>query len=138
MHNPLSDIRQFSPTMTMTQLQKFFEKKGLVVTRAMIQNYVRDGLLPPPVGKRFYTHKHIAALVLVDRLKTVFDMPSIRAVLVPYMDNEGVPLEIYEDLMGKVEAVTGGWLAAQAGLLERDGALLLMACTAELKAVSLG
>ena len=98
-NNPLSDIKQYSNAMTISQTLKFCEKKGLGITRGMIQNYIRDGLLPSPANKRFYTHKHMAALVLIDRLKTVFDIPTIHAALTPLMDEEGLPMEVYNKLI---------------------------------------
>ena len=128
MTDPLNDIRQYPENMKISQVMKFFEKKGIGITRAMIQNYVRDGLLPPPVNKRIYTHKHLAALITIDRLKTVFDMPTIHAILMPHIDNEGLPLAAYEQLMQKTEALTSKWLAEAAG---ED--LLIMSCAAALK-----
>ena len=98
--DPLSDIRHYSPKITISQLIKFFEKKEMKLTRGMVQNYIRDGLLPPPADKRFYTHKHIASLVMICKLKTVFDIPTIQKALVPLMDDEGIPLELYAKLVG--------------------------------------
>ena len=109
MINPLSDIRHYSPRLTISRLIKFFEKKEISLTRGMVQNYIRDGLLPPPVGKRFYTHKHIAALVIICKLKTVFDIPTIQKTLVPLMDDEGLPLETYsmffDRILGLIEMI---------------------------------
>jgi len=132
MTNPLSDIRHYSPTMTISQVLKFCEKKGMAITRAMIQNYIRAGLLPPPADKRFYTHKHLAVLTMIDRLKTVFDIPTIQGALAPYIDDEGLPLDIYAELMEKVEKLTDNWLTEIDG-----GTLLAMACAAEMKAAIL-
>ena len=130
MTNPLSDIRHYSPKLTISQLIKFFEKKGMVLTRGMVQNYIRDGLLRPPVDKRFYTHKHIAALVIICKLKTVFDIPTIQKTLVPLMDDEGLPIEKYSSLIGKIQGLLGMILDA-AELQNND--LLRMLLTAELK-----
>ena len=105
MTNPLSDIRHYSPKLTISQLIKFFEKKELNLTRGMVQNYIRDGLLPSPVDKRFYTHKHIAALVIICKLKTVFDIPTIQQTLVPMMDDEGLPLELYFLFFDKIPSL---------------------------------
>ena len=102
MTNPLSDIKHYSPKLTISQLIKFFEKKEMNLTRGMVQNYIRDGLLPPPIEKRFYTHKHIAALVIICKLKSVFDIPTISKTLVPLMDEEGLPLELYSSYLGKM------------------------------------
>ena len=132
MIDPLSDIRQYSTTMTISQVLKFCQKKELGITRGMVQNYIRDGLLPSPVGKRFYTHKHLAALAMIDRLKAVFDIPTIQRVLVPFMDEEGLPLEIYAELMQSSKDI----LARLAASTEEDsrGNLSLMIFLALAKA----
>ena len=130
MTNPLSDIKHYSPKLTISQLIKFFEKKGMSLTRGMVQNYIRDGLLPHPVDKRFYTHKHIAALVIICKLKTVFDIPTIQKTLVPLMDNEGLPLEVYLQFFDRIPSLLAKIL--DAGELQNDD-ILLMLLTAELK-----
>ncbi|MCL1877272.1 MAG: DUF1836 domain-containing protein [Defluviitaleaceae bacterium] len=124
-NDPLADIRHYSPTMTISQVLKFCEKKGVQITRAMIQNYIRAGVLPPPVNKRLYTHKHLAALVTIDRLKTVFEVSQIRAELEPFLDAEGLPLEIYFELMQNAKSLTAE--------LKNCDALQIMACASELK-----
>lgn len=103
MQNILKDLQQYSQKLTISQVMTFFERKGLTITRSMIQNHVRDGLIPPPLGKRYYTHKHIAALVLITKLKTVYEMNHIKAVIAPLMDEEGLPLEVYYDCINKTE-----------------------------------
>ncbi|MCL2499753.1 MAG: DUF1836 domain-containing protein [Defluviitaleaceae bacterium] len=106
--DPLHDIHHYSPTFTIAQLLKFSERKHLGVTRPMVQNYIRDGLLPPP-AKRLYTHKHLAALVIIAKLKAVYEIPVIKTVLAPYMDGEGLPLDIYTRLMNAVRQADKQW-----------------------------
>jgi len=141
MTDPLSDIRHYSPTLTIAQVIRFCEKKSLPVSRPMIQNYIRDGLLPPPAG-RLYNHKHLAALVMICRLKTVYDIPTIKDALAPHMDNEGLPLEIYRWLVEKQQETMDKWLANVATAIaaedEAKQGLLLMAHAADVKEVSLG
>jgi len=133
MNNPLHDIHQYSPTLTISQLLKFCEKKGLNVTRAMIQNYIRDGLLPPPVNKRIYTHKHLAALVVIDHLKAAFDMPMIKSVLAPFMDEEGLGLNIYTEWIHKIDEAMPLWENHVAPALStNESGLLTMMFAAEL------
>lgn len=109
MYDPLQDIHHYSETLTMSQVVKFCEKKELDLSRSMIQNYIRDGLLPPPLSKRYYTHKHLAALVMIDYLKNVFGMSDIREVLAPLMDEEGLPLETYVQLINEVTKISDIW-----------------------------
>jgi len=141
MTDPLQDIRHYSPTMTIAQVLKFCERKNMGITRGMIQNYIRDGLLPPPVNKRIYTHKHIAALAMIARLKTVFDMPTIKEALSPYMDEKGLPTDVYGTIMDKLADMEAKWQASIAPALteESDGGLLLsMAFATELKSIVVG
>jgi len=137
MTDPLADINHYSPNLTISNLIKFCEKKSLPVSRPMIQNYIRDGLLPPPIGKRFYTHKHLAALVMICRLKTVYDMPAIKTALGPHMDEEGLPLETYSWLIGKQKENLDMWIANVAPYIaaEDEGiqTLLVMAHVADVK-----
>lgn len=107
-HDPLFDLHHYSPTLTIIQVIKFSMKKDLGVTRAMVQNYIRDGLLPPPNG-RVYTHKHLAALVIIQKLKTVFDMPTIKAALTPHLDAEGLPLDTYTHIMEVLASADKQW-----------------------------
>jgi len=137
-NDPLNDIRHYSPTLTISQVLKFCEKKALGITRGMIQNYIRDGLLPPPVNKRQYTHHHLAALVLIDRLKTVFDIPTIQSVLVPFMDDHGIPIDTYADLMRKIEILLQQWQSNISPTLLQEpdsGRLLGMVFATEIKRI---
>lgn len=142
MYDPLQDINHYSQTLTISQVVKFCEKKELGLTRAMIQNYIRDGLLPPPVNKRHYTQKHLAGLVMIVYLKTVFEMSDIKAALTPLMDGEGLPLETYRLLIGNLEKFSALWKEQMSPkLFDKDNArvmsiLLLMTHTADLKALS--
>lgn len=141
MQDPLQDIKHYSPTMTISQVLKFCERKNLGITRGMIQNYIRDGLLPPPVNKRQYTHKHLAALAMIDRLKTVFDIPTVKEAMAEYMDEEGLPIEIYEEVINKLTGMVGKWQVSIAPSLavESDGGTLLtMAFATELKDAIIG
>jgi len=141
MTDPLQDIKHYSPTMTISQVLLFCERKNMGITRGMIQNYIRDGLLPPPVNKRQYTHKHLATLVMIDRLKTVFDMPTIKEALLPYMDEEGLPMESYQEIMEKLSGMISKWRTSMAPALtvEDDGGTLMsMIFASELKSAVVG
>jgi DNA-binding transcriptional MerR regulator len=51
----------------------------------MIQNYVRIGLVPPPVDKRYYTKNHLILLALVDQLKEIYSLEDIKKVFAPIL-----------------------------------------------------
>ena len=52
--------------------------KGL--TASMVNNYVKQGVVPPPVKKR-YGREHLATLVMLCLLKPILPIASIRALL---------------------------------------------------------
>ena len=139
MTDPLEDIRHYSPTFTISQVVKFCEKKSLPISRAMIQNYIRDGLLPPPVNSRLYTQKHLAALVVICRLKNLYDMPAIKTAMAPHMDDEGLPLETYKWLLVKQKESRDLWLKNVAPSIvsqpEDSQALLIMSHVADIKGI---
>ena len=142
MTDPLEDIHHYSPTFTISQVVKFCEKKALPISRAMIQNYIRDGLLPPPVKSRVYTQKHLAALVVICRLKNIYDMPAIKAAMASLMDDEGLPLEVYKWLQEKQKESRDLWLKNIAPSIvseaENSQALLIMSHIADIKGISEG
>lgn len=55
-----------------------FEEKG--ITASMVNNYVKLGVMPPPVKKR-YTREHLAYLVMICVLKASLPMGAIRCLL---------------------------------------------------------
>ena len=128
MRDILLDIHQYSQQFSISQVVTFFERKGISISKSMIQNYVRDGLLPPPLNKRYYSHKHLAALALIDKLKLVYDMAIIKLVLLPLMDEDGLPLELYRKIIMESEK-----LSRQDDL----DSLLLMVYSADLKSEAL-
>ena len=136
MTDPLEDIKHYSQTLTISQVIKFCEKKSLPVSRAMIQNYIRDGLLPTPINKRIYTQKHLAALVVICNLKKLYDIPAIKAALTPHMDEEGLPLETYKWLVAKQNQSMNLWIKNVAPSIatepENSHNLLLMTHAADI------
>lgn len=51
----------------------------------MIQNYVRVGVIPPPVDKRYYTKNHLILLTLVDNLKLIYSLDEIKTLFGPIL-----------------------------------------------------
>lgn len=86
-------IATLSDELTISQVVKFFERQGKSFTKTMIQNYVRVGVLPPPVDKRYYTRNHLILLTLIDSLKAVYSLEEIKMVLAPVRNNP----EIFDD-----------------------------------------
>lgn len=86
-------IATLSDELTISQVVKFFERQGRSFTKTMIQNYIRVGVLPPPVDKRYYTRNHLILLTLVDNLKAIYSLDEIKAVLEPIRNDP----DIFED-----------------------------------------
>ena len=55
-----------------------FDRKGL--TASMVNNYVKLGVMPPPVKKR-YTRAHLAQLIIICVLKSSLSIDSIGRLL---------------------------------------------------------
>lgn len=73
-------------TLLNTYLQEFCVKQqGKPITSTMINNYVKHGIVTPPIKKR-YTRKHVAYLIVVCILKTVFRMDEISGLITVQMD----------------------------------------------------
>ncbi|MDO5299185.1 MAG: DUF1836 domain-containing protein [Clostridia bacterium] len=62
--------RTFSPTLP----------KG-EITKSMVNNYVKVGLIPRPTGKK-YDREHLAILMMIGVLKQALNMESIAQLLV--------------------------------------------------------
>lgn len=56
------------------------EHAGRGLTASMVNNYVKLGVMPSPVKKR-YTRKHLAYLIMICALKEILPMAEIRALL---------------------------------------------------------
>jgi len=74
------EIKNYSKTMTISQVVVFFDRIDIHFTKTMIQNYVRIGLLPPPSDKRHYGHGHLHLLWLIHFFKENFSLEEIRGL----------------------------------------------------------
>lgn len=124
-------IATLSDELTISQVVKFFERQGRNFTKTMIQNYVRVGVLPPPIDKRYYSKNHLVLLALIDNLKEIYSLDEIRTVLGPIRNNP----EIFEDDIIKItdlyknyltmrREALGKWKESLPGLFDRIDRLL--------------
>ncbi len=78
-----------------SQIEEFFDKKirknvkdddedKKTMSKTMIQNYIKDGLLMPPDGK-CYSRSHVILLVLIYNLKSILSIKDIKRLLAPIM-----------------------------------------------------
>lgn len=72
------------------------------ITKSMVNNYVKVGLVPRPTGKK-YDRAHLARLMMICVLKQALSMESISRML-DFLCEEGVE-EGYLQFVGQVEAV---------------------------------
>lgn len=100
-------IATLSDELTISQVVKFFERQGRNFTKTMIQNYVRVGVLPPPIEKRHYTRNHLILLTLIDNLKTIYSLDEIKTLLEPVRNNP----DIFEDDIIKTSDVYKNYIA---------------------------
>lgn len=84
-NNEIDNLQTFNDEMTISQVVRFFKKQGKTFTKTMIQNYVRVGVVPPPVDKRYYTKKHLILLALIDQLKEIYSLDDIKMVFSPIL-----------------------------------------------------
>ena len=105
MQNILLDIHQYNAKLTISQMLTLLERKGVSLSKSMVQNYVRDGLLPPPLNKRHYTPQHLTTLVMISALKTVYELCDVKTALQAIITEEGIPLDTYNEYVQKTNNI---------------------------------
>ena len=65
-------------------MRRYAEDKAL--TKTMINNYAKNKILPPPVGKR-YNKNHMLILLLIYYYKSMLSLSDIRTVVDPLAEN---------------------------------------------------
>lgn len=72
---------------------RFFERdeEDVLLTNSMINNYVKNGVLPHPEKKK-YSRQHLAALITICMLKQVLTIPDISTLL----NGEELGPELYQ------------------------------------------
>lgn len=72
-----------------------------VLTPAMVNNYIKDGLLPRANGKR-YGKEHLAYLTAIALLKNVLSVKSIKLLLAEQVENDAVE-DFYSRFLERVD-----------------------------------
>ena len=85
----LSTLGRYSAKLSISQVLAFFDRQGVVMTRTMVQNYVRVGVLPPLVNKRYYSQKHVVLLALIYSLKDTYTLDELSRIFA-YLNGEWV------------------------------------------------
>jgi len=99
------------------------EEKGL--TASMVNNYVKLGILPPPISKR-YNRTHLAQLIIITVLKSVLPIGSIGRIIASQL-RTGLPCaELYSRFCDEYESMIRAAADADAscqGLTEPSSAI---------------
>lgn len=89
-----------------------FEGSTKVITPAMINNYVKLGIIPPPSKKR-YTKEHLCYLFIICALKAVMPIPAISQIIKIQTRRQSVYelydifCEAYENMLKEATDTTG-------------------------------
>ncbi len=67
------------------------DKKDKVITKTMINNYVKHGILKPPVNKK-YNRTHLARLIVICILKQVYSINDINALIKLALETSGIEI----------------------------------------------
>lgn len=65
------------------------KKEDKVITKTMINNYVKHGILKPPVNKK-YNKDNIARLIVICILKQVYSINDINALITVALETSGI------------------------------------------------
>ncbi len=84
-------------------LSVFSDHGEPILTRAMINNYVKHKIITPPEKKK-YQRKHIAQLIVLSLCKKVFSMSEIRTITKIVADHFGMEAA-YDLFCHKLEAM---------------------------------
>ncbi|MBQ3277023.1 MAG: DUF1836 domain-containing protein [Oscillospiraceae bacterium] len=95
------------------------EEKGL--TASMVNNYVKQGILPAPVGKR-YNRTHLACLLIITILKSVLPIGSIGRILRRELESGRPCDELYDRFCDTFESA--GFATAESAGASEDPAEL--------------
>ena len=67
------------------------KKNDKVVTKTMINNYVKHGILKPPVNKK-YNKDNIARLIVICLLKQVYSINDINSLITLALETSGIEI----------------------------------------------
>lgn len=65
------------------------KKEDKVITKTMINNYVKHGILKPPVNKK-YNKAHISRLIVICILKQIYSINDINALIKLALETSGI------------------------------------------------
>lgn len=118
------------------KLAGLLSPRDRLITPAMVNNYVKLGLIPKP-NKKKYSRRHLAYLVAILLMKELFPIAQIRAAIQMQTDREGSGSRAYNLFCTETEHALAAACAEMLGrpvpaapLSGPDGRLLRMAARA--------
>lgn len=92
----LPDIELYmDQLLTYVNRQQPFDGSELDLTKSMVNNYIKQGIIARPHGKR-YTREHVTSLSMLNLLKEVLPIPLCQT-LFELIDVQAEPRERYEE-----------------------------------------
>lgn len=95
-------------TLVTDELSFMLSPGETVLTGSMVNNYVKQGVVPPPVRKR-YTRRHVGTLLFVCAFKRVFTIAQV-SQLMRAINESGADLAVlYDSLCEALESALAEW-----------------------------
>ena len=75
--------------------QNLREGEEMILTKAMINNYTKNKLLPPPEKKK-YNRDHLILLIYIYYMKNVISIGDVKKLMKPLLDEDMSGEKLYE------------------------------------------
>ena len=109
-------------SLVSTELSPLYEPGDKIVTGSMVNNYVKQKVMPAPTRRR-YNRTHLAALMFVCCLKRVLTISQVSSLLL-MLDHADVDVELaYDELAGILERATAARFPQSLKDVEDDAAV---------------
>ena len=102
--NIVDSFSKYHSKLHLSQVILFFERNGIFLTKTMIQNYVRIGILPPLYEKRYYIKEHIILLFFINSLKSILSLDELKLIF-KNIDDLEIFYEIFIKLLKSSEMI---------------------------------
>lgn len=67
----------------------FVSKDSKFITKSMVNNYVKQNILPAPVNKK-YSKTHLAHLIIICLLKQIMPLPDVKTIIDSKLAKESI------------------------------------------------
>ena len=94
------------------------DQSSKFITPAMINNYVKLGIIPPPKKKR-YSKEHICYLFIITTLKSVIPIPAISQMIKNQTQKRTV-YELYDIFCEAYENMLGEAISASRAIIQEN------------------